>query len=276
MNWKIISIGIGKTSFLNLRVSLGLLARIKVKDENSEYLLFERRVIKTNGKWQVRIQPFGGGAQIFDQQKLADLFTFNYDNSKSKENQDYRLYINSRDWIALRDFTMDKLRKHDAIFETSVEREVYEEIIESLTGENVEGMSIESLKLMLNKFCNVKEEDILFEFNNIGPLVHANPEDNMVSRADETAGVLTGRIFNIQEVYIRNHLIAKKILEVSDISDEDLISRAEANPNQRINSLVLLSKSEIDNAFPDGFLRNEQIYLNDIRFLADNVASTLR
>lgn len=129
--------GIGSTPDLSLRVSAAALARVIFKHPGSgEWMLaLERLAELRENTVQVKNKPFGGAVRIFDVQAVHDLIgDFHFDSERSRDEQDFRLFIQPSGWPALRQFCIDHLsRSHDPILETVPTRELAEELTDALT-----------------------------------------------------------------------------------------------------------------------------------------------
>jgi hypothetical protein len=130
--------GIGATGELNLRVSVATLVRVVfTTEQNVQMLVLERKGIflPRDGTVMVKAQPFGGAVRIHDLARLKEIVgDFRFDSERSQAERDFRIFVQPSAWEELKQFCLDQFQaSKEAVFETSAERELEEELHDSLS-----------------------------------------------------------------------------------------------------------------------------------------------
>jgi hypothetical protein len=132
--------GIGATDELSLRVSVATLVRVVFENPtNGEWMLaLERNSTLLNAEnekiVEIKSQPFGGAIRILDMDAIHNLIgDFHFDSERSRNEQDFRIFIRPSSWSALREFCIQRLsHADDPVLETDPTRELIEEIDDAL------------------------------------------------------------------------------------------------------------------------------------------------
>lgn len=189
-------IGLGPTSELNLRVSVATLSRVifpRPGDGVPMLALEHKATLKSgDGKSQVFIkaQPFGGAIRILDinrfQQNLGD---FNFDSERSRSEQDFRIFINSKNWEGVRDFCIEKMRQGTgSVLDLDPNRELVEEFDDTL---------------------EIQLKPDQYTLHQIGSVLENEPTATANVRA---SGYPTVRIYRVDEVQIQDPGLCKLIM----------------------------------------------------------------
>jgi hypothetical protein len=201
-------IGVGPTVALNLRVSVGALARVVADDpENGQTLLvLERAATLQEGQDRpavvVTAKPFGGALRLRDVGPLqAAIGEFQFDSPRSRQEADFRILIREEDWPRVQAFCLSHLRREeDGALEASPERELVEEFHNSL-----------KISVPPEQAWTLTPLDVVIE---------ARPAPTDSPRAP---GLSTVRIYNVYEVRLNSPEVIAAVLENSAaISDEHL------------------------------------------------------
>jgi hypothetical protein len=134
------TIEVGPTAELNLRVSVATLTRVLFSspDDGGEMLALEHKATLVTGngepKVEMRVQPFGGAVRIANPDHFLNVVgEFNYDSQRSREEQDFRVYISPGSWDAVREFCRDNLLEADhSLLDSDPTRELVEEYQDTL------------------------------------------------------------------------------------------------------------------------------------------------
>lgn len=135
-----LSIGIGATESLSLRLSVATLVRVLFENpQNGELMLaLERKATlldKKEGHFvEVKAQPFGGAIRILDLQALQDLIgSFHFDSRESRLEGDFRIFVRPSAWGRVRELCLRQFSGADEpILETDPARELKEELTGTL------------------------------------------------------------------------------------------------------------------------------------------------
>lgn len=202
---------IGATDELSLRVSVATLARVLFENprDGDMTVALERRATlrETQGGYaaDIRSQPFGGAIRIRDLNAVRDLIgDFHFDSVRSREQQDFRVFIRPSSWPALREFCYQHItRDHDTVLETDPKRELAEEF-EGALG------------------INLKPEQYTFIPLATFDQSEATPTTNICA-----TGYPTVRIYRLFEVSIKDSAVVDILLENSrSTSDQSLFGLA--------------------------------------------------
>jgi len=199
--------GIGATPDLSLRVSIATLVRVVFKHpRDGEWMLaLERKATLHGTKVEVKSQPFGGAIRILDLDAIHNLIgDFHFDSEHSRTEQDFRLFIRPSAWSMLREFCIQHLsRVDDPILETGPERELFEELFETL-----------KIDLKSEQYVS-KPVAILVENE-------AAPTENV-----HASGYPTVRVYRIFQASITDSVLIHAMIKNSeDVSHSDLCELA--------------------------------------------------
>jgi hypothetical protein len=212
-------IGIGPDASLCLRVSAAVLARVVFAHPETGRLMLalERKAAMlpggSHGKAHVTAQPFGGSVRILRPDALLDRIpAFRYDSPRSKEEGDFRIFIQPAHWEAVKRFCLDAFRGAlvgDPILETDPMRKLSEEFEDTLHIALAPGqVQLTPLEL----------------------LVENNPVKTGNSRA---AGWPTARLYSIYAAVLNDMTLVERILaNAAAISDETLAEWASQDARQ--------------------------------------------
>lgn len=221
--------GIGPTRELNLRVSVAVLARVLFRHPvNGTWMLaLERKATLVNHGEEkvvvVKTQPFGGAVRISDLQAFQkNVGKFHFDSSRSREENDFRIFIKPSNWPFIKHFCLKHLKVvQDTVLENDPARELVEEFEESL-----------SIKLRHDQFTSVPEEIIVEE----------SPAPTMNNRA---RGYPTVRVYQVFETILTDSELLKLIvLESQQIVDEALSEQVKKDSRSggkgRANAILVM------------------------------------
>lgn len=204
--------GIGATDELSLRVSVATLAKVVFKHpSNGEWMLaLERKATLRGDKVEVKSQPFGGAIRILDVDAIFDLIgDFHFDNERSYDEQDFRLFIRPSSWSLLRKFCIQHLSNiDDPILETDPSRELIEEFYDALK------INLHPEQYVCKSVATVVEDE-------------AVSTDNFYAR-----GAPTVRVFRIFEVTISDASLAH-VMTMNSESNSDQILRERASKDHQ-------------------------------------------
>ncbi len=194
---------IGATPDLSLRVSVATLVRVVFKHpSNGEWMLaLERKATLHETRVEVKSQPFGGAIRILELDAVHDLIgDFHFDSTRSRTEQDFRLFIRAAAWSVLREFCIQHLsRVADPILETDSTRELVEEFSDTLK------INLQPGQYVSRPVATIIENE-------------ATPTANI-----HTKGSLTVRVFRVFEAYISDSSLVHTMLKNSEsLSDQDL------------------------------------------------------
>ena len=122
------------------RVSVATLDRVVVKSafDRPPMLILERAATLLRDKGSdstvVQVKPFGGAVRILDAPALRQhIGDFEFDSQHSQAEQDFRIPVPAAAWEKVKQFCLLHLVKpHGAILETSPQRELAEEFMDTL------------------------------------------------------------------------------------------------------------------------------------------------
>jgi hypothetical protein len=105
------NIGVGETDELSLRVSAAALARVvfsRPEDGTRMLALEHKAYVSRTGQpppTVVKAQPFGGAVRIVHRDRFAEVVGgFSFDSERSREEQDFRIFIRPSHLAKLRDY----------------------------------------------------------------------------------------------------------------------------------------------------------------------------
>lgn len=132
--------GVGATSELSLRVSIACLARVAFMhpDTGERMLALEHTatLIEDQGERHVRVRvhPFGGACRLSMPKALRDVIgDFHFDSLRSQSERDFRILIRPSDWIAVKEFCLQRFKyMNDMALESNPNRELVEEFDDAL------------------------------------------------------------------------------------------------------------------------------------------------
>lgn len=200
--------GIGATPDLSLRVSIAALVRVVCSsDLDRDLLVLERKAtyFEREQRPVVKVQPFGGAVRINDPARLYTVAgAFHFDSEHSRREQDFRIFIRPAAWDDVKACCLEQFQASDeAVFETSPERELAEELQDSL------GVKIDPDRYGCHPFRTVVEND-------------PSPTANIHAETRPTV-----RIYRVFEAQVVDPALWQQIKLNSDrFSDQDLQDRA--------------------------------------------------
>jgi len=222
--------GIGTTDELSLRVSVATLARVIFKHpSNGEWMLaLERKATLRGDKVEVKSQPFGGAIRIFDLYAIYDLIgDFHFDNERSSDERDFRLFIRPSSWSLLRKFCIQHLSNiDDPILETDPSRELVEEFADAL-----------NINLQPEQYTSIPVATIV--------------EDQVVATDNFYArGAPTVRVYRIYEVTISDASLAHVMTIISESNSDQVLCELALNDHQiggkgRHNAILALPLKQL-------------------------------
>lgn len=172
-------------------------------------LALERQatLLERNGELHVLIkcQPFGGAVRIHNLLPLRRLIgDFHFDSERSRNEQDFRIFIRPAYWEAVKEFCRLHFENEDhSTLESSPERELTEEFSEAL-----------GVDLAPEQFAS----------RPLGTVIEDNPSPTENSDA---WGYQTVRVYRIFEAHLLDPNLCQKMVETSErYSDQDLRRRA--------------------------------------------------
>jgi len=226
-------LGVGMTDELGLRVSVGTLARVLLRDpEDARTMIALERTAtlrEVEGQPEVALvaKPFGGGIRIVDPDALREAIgAFRYDSDRSRRERDFRIQIRPDSWDAVKDVCRRHLREASGcILDTSPERELAEEF------EDAVGTRIERSQYRLQP---------------VGMRIEDTPGPTRSVRAP---GRPTVRVYYVFEVWLEAPEIVESILKSNRATDDDLRTEAlrdsERGGRGRANAALVLGLEEL-------------------------------
>jgi len=218
---------------------MATLDRVVIQDagqQASPMLILERAATLLRDKEAnaavVRVKPFGGAVRILNVEALRQqIGDFEFDSQHSRSEQDFRILVPAPAWERVKQFgLLHLLEPEDAILETSPQRELTEEFMDTL-------------------HIHLEPGQVLTRA--AGFVVENTPAltDNLYSQ-----GFPTVRIYRIFEVTILESSICSALLENSDrYSDLDLQAMAAADAAQggkgRANAALALPLKTVTDAY---------------------------
>jgi hypothetical protein len=198
--------------------------------ENGTLMLaLERKATVLNdGSVNVRAQPFGGGVKILHSKSLQGIIgDIQFDSERSKQEQDFRILIQSTQWDAVKQYCLLHLQDpNDLQLESAPDRELVEEFEETM---------------------GVELKPIQHSVQPMGFVIEDNPvwTENWYAR-----GFLTVRIYRTYKVKIVDVNLCQTLMDTSQrVSDEMLGKQALENENGRANSVLALPLERVRQAF---------------------------
>jgi len=222
--------GIGPTDELCLRVSVATLARVIFKHPSiDEWILaLERKATLRGDKVEVKSQPFGGAIRILDVDAIYDLIgDFHFDNERSCDEQDFRLFIRPSSWSLIRKFCIQHLSKiDDPILETDPSRELNEEFYDALK------INLHPEQFVSNSVATVVEDQ-------------AVATDNFYAR-----GAPTVRVYRIYEVTISDTSLVHMMITNSESNSDQILCELALKDHQnggkgRHNAILALPLKQV-------------------------------
>lgn len=227
-------VGIGATDELSLRVSVATLVRVLFEHPATGecMLALERKATQhkseTGPVVQVKSQPFGGAIRILDLPALQDVLSgFHFDSEQSRLEQDFRIFIQTSHWEAVRAFCLEHLHQHkSSVLESDPSRELAEEMADSLE------IELKRDQYIVQAVETIVEDD-------------PSPTGHLYA-----AGYPTARIYRIFEAHIVDPSLASAMLENSETcSDQHLRDLALENSQQdgygKANAVLTLPFKEV-------------------------------
>lgn len=208
---KPLSIGIGATKELSLRVSVATLVRVLLEnpDDGQLMLALERKATllgNEDGRFvDIKVQPFGGAIRINNLNALQDsVGNFHFDSEQSRSERDFRIFIQPSSWELTRQFCLQHFgQANDPVLESDPRRELVEEFADAL-----------KMHLNASQFT-YKTAGMMFEND---PL----PTENFYAR-----GYPTVRVYRIFEARVLDGSLAHAMMRNSEnYSNHDLQERA--------------------------------------------------
>jgi len=209
---KPLSIGIGATERLSLRVSVATLVRVLFEHpQNSELMLALERKATLLGNQdghfvKLKAQPFGGAIQIHDLNALQDFIgDFHFDSEQSRSEQDFRIFIRPAAWQVVRQFCLQHFSQaNNTVLESDPGRELVEEFSDALE------MDLRAEQFAYRPLGIVIEND-------------PSPTENLCAR-----GCPTVRIYRIFE----SRLVEAALIHA-------MLMNSESQSNERVRELAL-------------------------------------
>lgn len=226
--------GIGPTPKLSLRVSVATLTRVVFNHPLSgePMLALEQKVTLpetgSEAAIDVRSQPFGGAIRILDLNALqAMIGEVRFDSTRSRSEQDFRLFIQPASWPLLREFCIQHLnRVDDPILEIDPVRELVEEFQDALQ-------------------INLRSEQ--YDCRSLATVVENDPSPTANIHAQ---GIATVRVYRIFEARVTDPSLARSMVENSQISNDQALRRLAWADYQnggkgRANAVLALSMKQL-------------------------------
>ncbi len=230
-------LGVGATDELALRVSVGTLARVLLRDPGDEQtaIALERTATlhEVEGRPEVAVvaKPFGGGVRIVDPAALREAIgEFRYDSDRSRRERDFRIQIRPESWDAVKEVCRNHLDGGSGdTLDTSPERELAEEFDDAI------GIRIARSQYRLQP---------------AGMLVEDTPGPTLSVRAP---GRPTVRVYYLFEAWLDDPEIVASILESNGTTDGDLrteaLHDAERGGRGRANAALVLGLEELRSTY---------------------------
>ncbi|MEJ2559069.1 MAG: hypothetical protein P8186_23215 [Anaerolineae bacterium] len=232
------SIGVGATQELSLRLSVASLARVLFKHPQAEHemLALERtatlREAGDGPQVTVKAQPFGGAVRLRDASALQALIgDFHFDSERSRSEGDFRIQIRPSDWEMVKRFCLQNLQHEDmSVLEAGPERELAEEFADAL-----------KVKITSSQY-------------GLTPMGHVIENAPAITHNIHAAGHPTVRIYNVFAVRILDPSLARAMLANSEgYSDQDLqelaLQDARRGGKGRANAILALPVALLTKAY---------------------------
>jgi hypothetical protein len=228
---------IGSTPQLSLRVSVANLVKVTFihPEDQQKKLVLERTgtVVADHGSYIVRVisKPFGGGVRILNPERLrTEVGDFNFDSLRTREENDFRIFIYPKHWDRLKQFCWVHLIAQGEILESSPRRELVEEFHDALNYE-------------------LFEDQYHLEWSKL--VVEAKPARTGSPRS---MGSLTSRIYSVHEMQILDPQLIMDLMENSlNKSNQELRKEAEEDylggGKGRANAVSVLDYAQFINAY---------------------------
>jgi len=245
--------GVGPTQELSLRVSVAVLARVLFKHPtNGTWMLaLERKATLYNqGEEKIvelKAQPFGGAVRISDLQALRNnVGEFHFDSSRSREENDFRIFIKPSGWPLLKEFCIKHLKDfQDPVLENDPTRELVEEFDDSLM-----------IKLRHDQFTS-KPAAIFVE---------ETPAPTQNTRA---WGYPTVRVYHLFETILTDPMLAKAVVLGSNrVTNRELSEKvqkdSESGGKGRANAILAMPLKRVEDHYASLSLdeRNKSVVLD--------------
>jgi hypothetical protein len=232
------SFEVGPTEELSLRVSVATLSRVIFQpgDDGQLQLALEHKahVHQTPQGPQLlaQAQPLGGGIRLLEPEALADhLGRFHFDSPRSKQEQDFRLFIRPSCWNDLLSLMEEELKlTHGAVVESEPGREIEEELFESL-----------GLLVTPDQYSTYR----------LGLAVEKEPTPTHSWRAP---GQPTARVYAIDEVVIADEVVCARLLAASrEQTTSQLLAlaqeRSQSDGHGRANGVLVVPVAELQRTY---------------------------
>ena len=256
MNFKKKYLGVGKTLNLNLRISVANLAQVFFIDPRTKALkmVLEHNALFNDGDVRMDLRPFGGGCKLLRPDKLYEVIgSFNFDCLKNFNNDDFRIYIKSDDWTIVRNFCLNSFWQHDGYIESSVSRELSEEM--QYSGINISSNS--------------------YHLQDIGPIVQSEEGEETINT--HACGALTKRIFNIQNVQIKDDQVIQEILDHVEQKSLEYMRAKSLEKKKTINGVFVLDLETLKLMADMSNRGEEEIIINETRYrISTNIPDIIK
>lgn len=232
------TVGVGPTDKLSLRVSVATLSRVTFNhpDTGDLMLALEHKAHShsSNNPSDVflQAQPFGGGARLLKPAAWADqLGGFHYDSQRSREEDDFRIFIDPERWPALkRRVVAEASLSNSQLLDSDPARELEEEFEETINWDLKPGQ---------------------YRLHRFGFAIEDEPVPTHSWRAP---GSPTARIYCLDEVTItEDNLIGSMLAASQEQTPEALLrqarQRAAAEAHGRANGLFIAPLAVIRQSF---------------------------
>jgi hypothetical protein len=180
---------------------------------------------------RVITKPFGGGVRILNPEWLrTEVGDFNFDSLRTREENDFRIFINPKHWDRLTQFCRVHLITQGEILESSPRRELVEEFHDALNYE------------LLQDQYHLEWSKLVVEAK---PARTGNPR---------SMGSLTSRIYSVHKMHILDLQLIMGLIENSiDKSDQELREIAEEDylggGKGRANAASVLDYAQFINVY---------------------------
>ncbi|MEI7942353.1 MAG: hypothetical protein WCH76_04185 [Candidatus Riflemargulisbacteria bacterium] len=127
------TIPIGVSEQKTLLVTCNNLVLLWLDIQGVSHIVLEKLVKHATKHPGSRLKPFGGGLRLDKPEALLDILNFNYLTPKAKQEQAFRLLIESKDWKIMREFAIHNLTHPETgVLENDPSRELGEELCVAL------------------------------------------------------------------------------------------------------------------------------------------------
>jgi hypothetical protein len=232
------NIGVGETDELSLRVSAAALARVvfsRPEDGTRMLALEHKAYVSRTGQpppTVVKAQPFGGAVRIVHRDRFAEVVGgFSFDSERSREEQDFRIFIRPSHLAKLRDYA-SQIAGQPSVSDLEIgpSRELEEEFEDTL------GINLDPDAYTVHPVGIVWQS-------------HASPTSNL-----RALGKPTARIYWIYEVEIEDAELCQKMLDNSRTHPGRVMAalaedRHRAGEPGRANAVLVVPQDAIRQAY---------------------------